>query len=250
MIYVDNLSVRVGTFALKHVEFEVATGQYAILMGRTGSGKTTLLETICGLKPVVSGRISLMGRNVTTLKPAARGIGFVPQDGALFSTMTVRDQIGFALSIRSWKKADINKRVEELAELLGVQHLLDRYPIGLSGGEQQRISLGRALAAKPGVLCLDEPLSALDESTREEMYALLKSVQKHTGVTALHITHSKTEAKILGDVIFQIDGGVVRKVSPEQLRSAKRNGHSSPAAPHNAMPTTPAEEAAANAAKN
>lgn len=217
MILVKNLSVRAGTFALDGVSFDVATGQYAILMGRTGSGKTTILEALCGLKSVVRGQLVLMGRDVTHLKPAERGIGFVPQDGALFTTMTVRDQIAFALTIRKRPRKEIQRRVEELAELLGVTYLLSRRPDGLSGGERQRIALGRALSANPGVLCLDEPLSALDEATREDMYTLLKSVREHTGVTTLHITHSRREAWHLGDVVFRLEDG---KVEPITLDSS------------------------------
>lgn len=219
MIRVESLSVRLGSFALENVGLDVATGQYAILMGRTGSGKTTILETICGLRHVTSGKILLMGRDVTKLKPAERGIGFVPQEGALFASMPVRDQIGFALTIRKWKPGEINKRVQELAELLGLQTVLDRRPAGLSGGEIQRVALGRALAARPGILCLDEPLSALDDATREEMYALLISVRERTGVTTLHITHSKTEARRLGDVVFAIDNGKVRPISPKTIEA-------------------------------
>jgi molybdate transport system ATP-binding protein len=219
MIRVEDLSVRVGTFSLKDVSFEVSTGQYGILMGRTGSGKTTILESLCGLKSVTSGRIVLCGTDVTRLKPALRGIGFVPQDGALFPTMTVRRQIGFALSVRKWKKRDIDRRVRELADLLDIRGLLERDLTGLSGGERQRIALGRALAASPGVLCLDEPLSAVDEATRREMYSLLKSVQQKTGVTALHITHSRTEARVLGDAVFAIEDGRVRRVPESQLAS-------------------------------
>ena len=217
MIRVEKLSVRLGTFSLQDISFEIPNGQYGILMGPTGSGKTTILESLCGLKPVTSGRILLMGRNVTRLKPAERGIGFVPQDGALFPTMTVRQQLGFALSVRNWRKDAIERRVAELAELLGITPLLHRNLTGLSGGERQRIALGRALAASPGVLCLDEPLSALDESTRGEMYELLKSVQKKTGVTTLHITHSQSEARILGDAVFLIEDGRLNPVSESQL---------------------------------
>lgn len=213
MIRVENLSVRAGTFSLKNVSFEVATGEYGILMGRTGSGKTTIMEAICGLKSVDAGRTTLMGRDVTHLKPAERGIGFVPQDGALFPTMKIRDLLGFALTVRKWKRRDVEKRVDELAGLLGLGDLLDRRPLGLSGGERQRIALGRALAARPGVLCLDEPLSALDDATRDEMYELLKAVRERAGVTALHITHSQTDARRLGDVIFQIEDGQVRRVT-------------------------------------
>lgn len=216
VIVVEDLSVRAGTFELKHVSFEVGTGEYGILMGRTGSGKTTILEAICGLKRVVGGKILLAGRDVTALKPAERGIGFVPQDGALFPTMRIRDQVGFALSIRRRPPSDIKQRVDELAELLGIVPLLDRYPEGLSGGERQRIALGRALAARPSVLCLDEPLSALDESTRGEMYDLLGSIRDVTGVTTLHITHSRTEARRLGSRVFFVADGQVKLANLEE----------------------------------
>lgn len=219
MIRVENLSVRAGDFALENVSFEVPAGCYGILMGRTGSGKTTVLESLCGLKRVVGGRILLDGRDVTHLKPAARGIGFVPQDGALFPTMTVREQVGFALAVRGWHRQQINRRVDELARMLEIKPLLARTVEGLSGGERQRIALGRALAPSPGVLCLDEPLSALDEATRGDMYRLLKSVQQQTGITALHITHSRTEARLLGDVVVQIRDGKVVTVTEEVLCS-------------------------------
>ena len=226
MIEVRNLSLRVGAFALNNISFSVPRGAYGMLMGRTGCGKTSLLEAICGLKPIVSGEIALLGRDVTKLKPAERGIGLVPQDGALFSTMTIREHLAFALTIRDWDSAAIRKRVDELAELLGLSHILDRHPQGLSGGETQRVSLGRALACKPGILCLDEPLSAVDEETRGEMYELLRAVQKHTGVTALHVTHSRAEARALGNCCFFLrDGKIVDAVAAdlvaaEETRSA------------------------------
>ncbi len=207
VIRIENLSVQAGQFSLKNISFEVATSDYAILMGRTGCGKTTILEALCGLKSVTAGKIILDDRDVTHLKPAERGIGFVPQDGALFPTMTVRKQIGFSLALRKWKRQKINARVDELAEMLGVSQLLDRYPQGLSGGERQRIALGRALAPVPEVLCLDEPLSALDEKTRTEMIDLLKSIRQQTGVTTLHITHSHLEAELMADVLFVIEAG-------------------------------------------
>ena len=209
-------------------------------MGRTGSGKTTILETICGLNTVSSGRVLLMGRDVTRLKPAERSIGFVPQEGALFVGMTVREQIGFALTIRKRPRQEIARRVNALAELLGLKQILDRNPDGLSGGETQRVALGRALAADPKILCLDEPLSALDEATREETYDLLKSVRDYTGVTALHITHSRTEASRMGDVVFRIHEGAVQPVSSsvgESLRNPQipvPEGMGDPHAPSNA----------------
>ncbi len=209
MISVDHLTVRVGGFALENLGFDVPKGQYAVLMGRTGAGKTTLLEALCGLKAVAGGTIRLNGREVTRLKPAERGIGYVPQDRALFRTMTVREHLGFALTIRKANRQTIQQSVAELSRLLGIEHLLDRRPPGLSGGEAQRVALGRALSARPGVLCLDEPLSALDDETRREMYELLEHVQQSTSVTILHVTHNLEEAEQLADRILLLRNGRV-----------------------------------------
>lgn len=217
MIAVDNLTIRVGKFRLERVSFAVATGQYAVLMGKTGSGKTTLLEGICGLKSVTSGIIKLLGRDVTALQPGERGIGYVPQDLALFQTMAVHEHLAFPLVIRHWKKRAIKGRVQELAVMLGLEHLLERLPRGLSGGESQRVALGRALAYRPAFLLLDEPLSALDEETREEMVSLLRTVQKQTGVTALHVTHSQIEAKKLADRLLLLKEGIVQEMDLRDL---------------------------------
>jgi ABC-type sugar transport system ATPase subunit len=229
VIRVQELTVRAGTFRLENISFEVPTGQYAILMGRTGSGTTTILESLCGLKSVTKGSIELMGRNVTALKPAERGVGFVPQEGALFPTMSVGQQLGFALTIRRWETKAINHRVDELAELLDLQDLLDRRPAGLSGGERQRVALGRALAARPQVLCLDEPLSALDDATRAVMCSLLKTISQQTGVTTLHITHNRAEAQNLGDLLLTLENGVVRPPDqnnkPPKSSPAASSGH-------------------------
>lgn len=212
MIVVDNISVLAGEFRLDGVSLRVPTGGYGVLMGKTGSGKTTLLESIIGLRAVRSGRIWLHARDVTGLQPAVRGIGYVPQDGALFSTMTVEEQIALALVIRRVSAVEIRQRVEELAGLLGISHLLRRRPRGLSGGERQRVALGRALSFRPRVLCLDEPLSALDEDTRQQMYTLLENVRQITGVTALHITHNADEADRLADCLFRLEGGRIETV--------------------------------------
>ncbi len=213
MITLENINLRAGAFTIRNVNFEVPQGRYAMLMGRTGCGKTTILEAVCGLKTVEGGRIVLSGRDVTRLKPGARNIGFVPQDGALFSTTTVYGHLAFALHIRKWDRATVHQRVLEMADLLGIKHLLNRYPAGLSGGERQRVALGRALAFKPAILCLDEPLSALDDETREEMCSLLQKVQLATHVTTLHVTHHQYEAERLADHVFRIEKGAVRQIS-------------------------------------
>ncbi len=209
MIVVDKISVQTGQFRLDQASLQVPTGAYAMLMGRTGCGKTTILEAIAGLKPVQAGTIRLGERDVTRLKPAERNIGYVPQDGALFTTMSVRDHLAFPLKIRHVATADIATRVDELATLLEIGDLLKRFPRNLSGGEKQRVAIGRGLAFRPSTLLLDEPLSALDDDTREQMYALLKHVQEATGVTTLHVTHHLQDVEHLGDTLFKLENGVV-----------------------------------------
>jgi ABC-type sugar transport system ATPase subunit len=205
-----------GAFSLANVTFRVDVGRYAMLMGKTGSGKTSILEAICGLRRVQRGVIRLDDRDVTHLPPAARGIGYVPQDGALFPSMTVAEHLGFALQIRRVNSAITAKRVQELSSLLEIEHLLPRYPARLSGGEAQRVALGRALAFRPRILLLDEPLSALDDDTRQHMYLLLKRIREHAQVTAIHVTHNPAEAEALADCVLRVDqGGVI-----EQTRSA------------------------------
>src|SRR6266545_5029015 len=224
MIAVENLTVRAGAFTLEGVSFALAASQYGVLMGKTGSGKTTLLEAVCGLKPVLHGTIILTDRDVTHLKPAERGVGYVPQDRALFPTMTVWDHLAFALAIRKRPDEEIARRVGDLADLLGLGRLLDRKPHGLSGGEAQRVALGRALSFRPRVLLLDEPLSALDEETREEMCGLLRSVREHTGVTTLHITHNSSEAARLADRLFLLRNGQIDEApipTAEKTRTEK-----------------------------
>ncbi len=219
MIALEQLSVRAGSFELANASLEVPTGQHAFLMGKTGCGKTTLLEAICGLRPVMSGRVRLMGADVTRLAPAARGVGLVPQDGALFAHLTVHEHLTFALNIRKWDEQRMRVRVDELAGWLGLTHLLHRRPIGLSGGEIQRVALGRALSFRPNILCLDEPLRALDEETRDEMCVLLQSVRAHTGVTILHITHNLSEARKLADCFFVLRGGRVVEQSIQRAET-------------------------------
>lgn len=229
MIELENLCVRAGRFSLEGIDMTLPTGQYGVLMGKTGSGKTTLLEAICGLKTVTRGRIVLAGRDVTNRKPASRGIGLVPQDGALFSTMSVREHLAFSLVIRRWETEAVEERVGELAALLGIEGLLERTPEGLSGGEAQRVALGRALANRPEILCLDEPLSALDDETRLDMIELLRSLQTYTGVTILHITHNWDEARDLADRVYRIQDGQLREFSVAEIdRKFRRDREPAP----------------------
>jgi ABC-type sugar transport system ATPase subunit len=214
VIRLENVTIRAGAFSLAGACLDVSASRYGVLMGQTGSGKTTLLEAICGLRRLQSGRITLGGRDVTTLKVAQRGIGYVPQDRALFPTMSVREHLAFALTIRKWDRSAIQRRVTQLADMLAIAPLLDRGVVSLSGGEAQRVALGRALAHQPSVLLLDEPLSALDEETRSQMTDLLRSIQSDTGVTVLHVTHSAREAERLAQQLFILDKGHLREQAP------------------------------------
>jgi ABC-type sugar transport system ATPase subunit len=213
MIEFRDVTLRAGEFMLERLSFTIEAGAYAVIMGRTGSGKTTILETLCGLRKVACGSILLDGRNITHLGPAERNIGYVPQDLALFETMTVREHLEFAPRLRNFPADRIIAKTKELAELLGIASLLPRKPNGLSGGEAQRVALGRALSFEPPVLLLDEPLSALDEQTREEIQHLLRAIRARTGVTTLHITHSRHEADALATVRFLIEDGELRNVA-------------------------------------
>lgn len=182
-----------------------------MLMGGTGQGKTTILEAICGLRTVSSGKVILCGEEVTKRKPADRGVGYLPQDLGLFPMTTVRGHLEFALRIRRRPLPEIKARVEDLARLLGIEKLLDRSVHRLSGGEAQRVALGRALSFGPKILLLDEPLNALDEATRDRLCELLKSIQRQTGLTTLHITHSRAEALQVADRLFSLVGGRIEE---------------------------------------
>lgn len=209
MIELRNVTVKSGAFLLTGVNLIVPTGEYAVLMGTTGRGKTTILESICGLRQVHSGQILLHGRDVTNWNAADREIGYVPQDLALFPTLTVQEHLEFALRLRKVSRTAIAVRTRELSQELGIEHLLGRSIVGLSGGESQRVALGRALSFKPAVLLLDEPLSALDEATRNDMHALLRQVKESLCVTTLHVTHSVAESELLADrCLWLTDTGI------------------------------------------
>lgn len=211
-----DVSVRSGDYLLEGISFRVQAGSYAVLMGRTGIGKTTLLEAICGLRRVLRGRVLLDGVDVTRWSPGDRRIGYMPQDLALFPTMTVQQHLEFAQRLQRTSQPAMAASVRELAELLEIGHLLQRGVRGLSGGEAQRVALGRALAARPALLLLDEPISALDAETRHSARLMLKNLNRQTGVTVLHVTHDQEDAALLGDVCLQlerIDSGRVQVTS-------------------------------------
>jgi ABC-type sugar transport system ATPase subunit len=210
LIAIQNLTIRQGTFALSGISLAVPAGRYAVLMGKSGCGKTTILEVIAGLRKPAAGSIVLADRDVTLLRPAARHVGYVPQDGALFPTMTVRDNLGFALDVRRDPRPVIEKRVAELADWLELAPLLDRKPYFLSGGEKHRVALGRALASRPPVLLLDEPLGSLDDDTRDHLVSVLARLRDAREVTVLHVTHNRTEADRLADLVFRLEDGLVK----------------------------------------
>ncbi len=207
MIELCDVCLRAGSYLLNDISFRVDTGAYAVVMGKTGIGKTTILEAICGLRRVDKGRIVIDEHDVTHWSPADRNLGYVPQDLALFPTMTVREHIEFAMRLRRTPRSVSSERVQQLAELLAIAHLLERRVGKLSGGESQRVALGRALSFQPSCLLLDEPLSALDRHTRQATQELLREVNQQTGVTVLHITHNEEEAAALSDVCIRLNHG-------------------------------------------
>jgi ABC-type sugar transport system ATPase subunit len=216
MLALENLSIANGTFRLDGISLQVAAGEYAVLMGRTGCGKTTLLEVIAGLRPQTAGRIVIGGRDVSEEPPACRGVGYVPQDAALFNAMSVADNLAFALRIRRLPDEVIDERVGRMAAQLGISPLLDRSPKSLSGGEKQRVAIGRALIFSPPLLVLDEPLSALDDETRSQMHELLSRVLAHSPTTVLHVTHNLSVAEALADNVYRVaDGRLVRQPNSE-----------------------------------
>lgn len=231
MIELDEVSIRSGAFALSNVNLSIGGGTYAVLMGGTGQGKTTILEAICGLRAVTSGKVKLCGADVTHCKPADRGVGYLPQDLGLFPMMTVRGHLEFALRIRRLPKQQMNNRVEELAHVLGIEPLLARRVRGLSGGEAQRVALGRALSFRPRILLLDEPLNALDEATRDRLCELLKSIQKQSDLTTIHVTHSRVESQNLADKLFVLAAGRIEQRPLSDLEEIAADLPPAPASP-------------------
>lgn len=211
MIELQQVEIRAGEFSVSDVSFQIAAGEYVVLMGRTGIGKTTILEAICGLRKTAAGIIRIGGQDVTRLLPGDRRVGYVPQDLALFPTLSVKQHLEFAPRLKRMQKAEMARCVDGLASQLGIDQLMQRSVGDLSGGESQRVAIGRALAMQPAVLLLDEPLSALDQQTRRETGQMLEQL-KRDKVTVLHVTHNEEEADTLGDrrLVMQ-DGKVAEK---------------------------------------
>jgi multiple sugar transport system ATP-binding protein len=204
--------------AVRDVSLEVADGEFVVLLGPSGCGKTTVLRTVAGLETPDHGRVWIGGRDVTRLPPGRRDIGMVFQSYALFPHMRVFDNVAFGLRMRGVPEAEQRRRVQEVAELLQIADLLDRYPAQLSGGQRQRVAVARALVVRPQVLLMDEPLSNLDALLRLHMRAELKRLHREVGSTTVYVTHDQVEAMSLGDRVAVLrDGQVVQFGTPTEI---------------------------------
>jgi molybdopterin-binding protein len=218
VIELDSLSLRAGAFELRDISFSVPSGGYALVIGPTGSGKTTLLEALAGHAPVHRGRVILHGRDVANVPPERRALGFVYQQYHLFPHLSVRDNIAYGLWRQRVDEGGADRRADELADTLGIAHLLERSVRGLSGGEQQRVALARALAPRPRILLLDEPFASVDPTTRHLLRRELRALHDREGITTLQVTHDFDEALRLGDLVAVLaDGRIVQSGTPEQV---------------------------------
>lgn len=209
MLQLRSISIDAGGFILEGIDLDIAQGGWATIMGRTGCGKTTVLEAVCGLRAVTAGSIWIDGAPVTHLPPRRRGIGLVPQDGALFAGMRVEAMISLPLRAHGVRRRDRRARTAAMADRLGIAPLLGRTISGLSGGERQRIALGRALIHDPPLLCLDEPLAALDGETHASVMGVLREIRDGRGATVLHVTHDESEAQALAHTIWRMENGAL-----------------------------------------
>jgi iron(III) transport system ATP-binding protein len=210
---IRNLTKRFGVFtALQDVSLDVYRGEFICFLGPSGCGKTNLLRAIAGLDPQDEGSIEIAGRDVSRLPPAARDFGIVFQSYALFPNLTVAGNVGYGLVNRRKSRSEINARVRELLTLVGLSDQEKKYPVQLSGGQQQRVALARALATSPGLLLLDEPLSALDARVRLRLRDEIKSLQRRLGVTTIMVTHDQEEALAMADRIVVMNQGVIDQV--------------------------------------
>jgi len=219
MIRIDRLNFSIDDFALRDVTVHIRRGEYFVFLGKPGSGKTLLLECLAGLRRLSSGAIEIDGRRVEHVEPRGRGVGYVPQDYALFSKRTVRGNIEFALRIQRSDRRRMEATTHELADMLGIRHLLGRSIEGLSGGERQRVALARALAAGPKILLLDEPVSALDDETRDGILFELRKIQRQTRTTTIHVCHNLDEMRAVADRVGILrEGKLIQVGNPEEIR--------------------------------
>ncbi|MCB1776994.1 MAG: putative 2-aminoethylphosphonate ABC transporter ATP-binding protein [Candidatus Competibacteraceae bacterium] len=218
---VDNVVKKFGSFvALKDVNLEIYRGEFICFLGPSGCGKTTLLRAIAGLDIQTSGRIFQDGVDVSALPPSERDFGIVFQSYALFPNLTVRRNIAFGLENRKLSRAEVNRRVEELLETVGLREHGNKYPAQISGGQQQRVALARALATSPGLLLLDEPLSALDAKVRMRLRHEIKELQRRLGVTTILVTHDQEEALAMADRVVVMNHGCIAQVgTPQEIYS-------------------------------
>jgi iron(III) transport system ATP-binding protein len=212
-LYLEEITKRFGGFtALRQVSLDVARGEFVVVLGPSGCGKTTLLRIVAGLERQTSGLIWQSGREISALPPSHRDYGIVFQSYALFPNLTVSRNIAYGLESQRLGKADIARRVGELLELVGLGTERDRFPAQLSGGQQQRVAVARAIATAPGLLLLDEPLSALDARVRVHLRRELKQLQRRLQITTIMVTHDQGEALTLADRIVVMNQGVIEQI--------------------------------------
>jgi iron(III) transport system ATP-binding protein len=212
-LQLEGITKSFGSFqALQGIDLQIPQGEFICFLGPSGCGKTTLLRIIAGLEGQTTGRIRQGGRDISTLPPAQRDYGIVFQSYALFPNLSVADNVAYGLVNRKAPKAQIRARVSELVALVGLPGSEARYPAQLSGGQQQRIALARALATSPGLLLLDEPLSALDAIVRVQLRQEIKRLQRQLGVTTIMVTHDQEEALSVADRIVVMNHGVIEQV--------------------------------------
>ncbi|RXF72806.1 putative 2-aminoethylphosphonate ABC transporter ATP-binding protein [Hansschlegelia zhihuaiae] len=221
---VRKLNKLFGAFhALKDIDLDVARGEFVCFLGPSGCGKTTLLRAIAGLDPQNSGQITIGGRDVSNAPPSERDFGIVFQSYALFPNLTVAKNVGYGLVNRGRPRAEIAARVAELLALVGLPEQGEKFPGQLSGGQQQRVALARALATSPGLLLLDEPLSALDAKVRVRLRDQIRALQQQLGVTTIMVTHDQEEALAMADRIVVMNHGVIEQIgSPAEIYGAPK----------------------------
>ncbi len=216
-IRITHLSIDLKDFQLRDVNLDIEKGDYVVIIGPTGSGKSVLLETIAGFYTPEAGKIILEGQDITYLPPEKRNISIVYQDYMLFPHMTVYENIAYGLK-KTLDKNRIEEEVKHIARLLKIEHLLHRFPDTLSGGEAQRTAIARALVVKPRVLLMDEPFSALDVKTKEELRRLVKNVLKEYQTTTLHVTHDLEDVwQLATKVVVMRHGKVLQAGPPEDI---------------------------------